>query len=410
MLDLIVSARKGMILVKEIGRDYWVSRAQHRSLGFVFTLLLLCFLLASPAIAQDVDLQLYSGVPDSEAQPPGALEPTDTPFDSIIASDGRLNLFTISQIGEVIFTTLEASGSWSEWQSLGGDFVGSPGVTLNDAGWMEVFARDRMGKVHHAWQTDAATWSEWESLGGAIGGDPFVALSSVGRIEVLARSWDGMLHRIHQLQEGGWSRWHSLGGPMEGIPTAATNPNGDLELFVRWTDGRLAHRWQVGGGDWSDWEFIDASLTGNPVAVTLATGRLGVFAPAANGQVVYRLQSPDGSWSDWLLLVQVGAESIEAVRTRVFIDVFISQSMQPVLWTRVTAEGQWIAWEPLGTRPLTLIDAATKAGGDPIVFAIDNATSELLWSVQSSEGLWSAWRPMPDPNQASPIDLHAAPL
>jgi hypothetical protein len=77
------------------------------------------------------------------------------------APNGMSTLFVITPEGDVAFTSQREADSWTGWQSLGGTFVGRPAVSINGAGWLEVFARDGEGKLYHAWQTSGGDWSRW---------------------------------------------------------------------------------------------------------------------------------------------------------------------------------------------------------------------------------------------------------
>lgn len=229
--------------------------------------------------------------------------------------DGRLEVFGRHQDGRLMHSwEIAAGGSWSAWQSLGGQLpaAGALAVASNSDGRIEVFARGTDGALWHIWQNaDRRSWSNWASLGGQIPnlGTVVTALDQDGRLTVFYHGMDHQIWMLGQAQasQGPWSAHRSLGSrSIAGPLAAARNQDGRLEVFAQGRDGDILHAWQVGAANWSRWESLGGIWVAGSLAVSHhADGRLVVIAQATDRRLHARSQHvPNGGWDGWIDLDQ----------------------------------------------------------------------------------------------------------
>lgn len=102
-------------------------------------------------------------------------------------------------------------GSWSPWQSLGGEIYDSWCGNQNKDGRLEIFVKARGGDVDHMWQLKpGGSWSGWASLGGLVasGQGVWCSTSGKGELGIAVYGPDNMWHYKWQTTPGGgWTGW-----------------------------------------------------------------------------------------------------------------------------------------------------------------------------------------------------------
>lgn len=233
-----------------------------------------------------------------------------------VNADGRLEIFTISQIlGGALWHIwqLAPGGRWSNWESLGTPLSNGNilyvAVGENADGRVEVFIVGSDTALWHIWQLGGGSgWGNWTALGtppnvNNLATNCFVRKNDDGRIEIFATSYSSAnaLWHIWQLTPGGsWSAWTSLGAPpslqIQSAPAVRKNKDGHLEAFVTDTNGALWHIWQVvPEGKWGTWFTL-----GNPPNVTLLSYAPPSVAENDDGRLEAFLTGSDGAlWHAW---------------------------------------------------------------------------------------------------------------
>lgn len=315
---------------------------------------------ATPVVAQDSSGQLHAFV---------------------IGDDGAL--WTMNQIGP--------GGSWTNWQSLGGQ-INLLAVGTNQDGRLEVFARGADKALWHIWQViPSGGWSSWASLNGQI--DLLtVASNQDGRLEVFARGTNQALWHIWQTApNNGWSSWASLGGQID-LLTVGKDQDGRLEVFGRGTDKSLWHIWQTSPNNgWSNW----ASLGGQFDLLAVANnqdGRLEVFVRGTDLALWHIWQTaPNNGWSGWDSLG--GEIDLLAVSNNQDgrLEVF-ARGTDKSLWHiwQVAPNNGWSSWSSLGGQ-IDLLGVSSNQNGTIEVFA--RSTDQALWHIwqTSPNNGWSNW-------------------
>jgi hypothetical protein len=176
----------------------------------------------------------------------------------------------------------------AQWTFENLDFIGTPAISTNLNGLLEIFARHRNGNVYHIRESEHDRWdSNWEPLsGGVVTGDLAAARNMDGRLEVFGRGTNGELWHIWQTTpNGGWSPWTPLGGSLaeNARPAVALNAWGQLQVFVRTDNNSIQYRRQRldEGVAWSDWVTLGGEVRSDPIASCNANGTLivGVLGP-----------------------------------------------------------------------------------------------------------------------------------
>ncbi len=278
-----------------------------------------------------------------------------------VNSDGRLEVFVRGDDNALwhMWQTKPAAGPWSAWASLGGRITSNPAVFVNSDGRLEVFARGTDNALWHLWQTSphAGPWSAWSSLGGIITSDPIVVDNSDGRLEVFARGTDDALWHIWQTvpHAGPWSGWSSLGGGITSDAAVAVNSDGRLEVFARGTDKALWHNWQTAAhaGPWSGWSSLGGAITSTPAVYDNSDGRLEVFARGTDNALwhMWQTQPHAGPWSTWSSLGGIiTSDPVVIDNADGRLEVFARGADDALwhLWQTSAHSGPWSSWASLG--------------------------------------------------------------
>ena len=187
--------------------------------------------LASGGLA----LALAAG-PASAASAPAAPAPspgltpsvaTLTPADTSLA---EANLAYTAANGSVYIS--DALAATPSVTALGGHIVGGPAVTF-EAGSFSLLAVFGRGTDNSLWwdhQTGTGTWSGWQSLGGQLTSKPAAAVdNSSGTLTVAARGVGGEVWQ-RSLTSSGWGAWTDEQGLLLAgtAPAVAYDPSGHL--------------------------------------------------------------------------------------------------------------------------------------------------------------------------------------
>jgi hypothetical protein len=142
-------------------------------------------------------------------------------------------------------------------------FAGTPAITRNVAGELEVFARSSDHRLWYAAQkTPGGAWTTWQSVSGAFGvtGDPAVGMDHSGALVLGVLGMDTNLwaniQRTNNQQWIGWQPLHA-GGIFVGTPAVIRDADGRLEVFGLSPLGDYWHIAQATpGGAWGTWSNL----------------------------------------------------------------------------------------------------------------------------------------------------------
>jgi len=228
--------------------------------------------------------------------------------------DGRLEVFAVAQDALWHLWQTAPGGGWGGWSNLGTPSgvvsLGAPAVGRNADGRLEVFAFGINDAVWHLWQTSAGgTWSGWDTLGGQPGAGPAVGQNADGRLEVFAEddvaTGSHAWHRWQVSPGGGWVSaapdWESH-GPAEAVSAMAIGPAG--VLLAAGATGV----WRSADGA-SSWTKVSPSLLGSSISFSAEGGP--VWAVSRDGKQL--LASADGGTTWTAHYTAAGGGHINAV-------------------------------------------------------------------------------------------------
>ena len=183
-----------------------------------------------------------------------------------------------------------APGTWSGWQSLGGQLTSKPGAaTYDPGGQLTVAARGVGGEV---WQRSltASGWGDWTNAQGLLlaGTAPALAYDPDGHLLVVAVGVD---HAVYLEPEGTEFGFNDLGGQTSDNPAVtvvqgtASNPNALYAVaFVRGTNNglwaeqvTLPLSFSGPGPQSAGWKSYGGALTSG-IAAQTATGGSFTYA------------------------------------------------------------------------------------------------------------------------------------
>jgi Pro-kumamolisin, activation domain/Repeat of unknown function (DUF346) len=218
---------------------------------------------------------------------------------------GRLDIVAPGSDGTLLhkaWTGTQWYPSASGWESLGGEYAGSPSMTSWGPDRLDIFMpfTNEGTMAHKAWTGGAwyPAGEDWENLGGYLG-QPAVASWGPGRLDVFAV--DGTNVMRHKAWTGAaWapagSGWDELGGQFITAPAVASWESGRLDVFAVSTYGTLLHKawtgdtWYPAGAGWED---LGGQCASAPAVASWGAGRLDVFVIGNDGHMQHKAWTGD---------------------------------------------------------------------------------------------------------------------
>lgn len=375
----------------------------------------------------------------------------DTISQPVVAAskDGRLELFTVAELGLYHIWQTDFSDHWSGWFSHGtaGEGLFSiPALKADANKQLQLFATtvsDDSGANSLFNLPQLAPnngWGSWRDFGGPATGrfhqidPPTLVQSADGRLElfVFTEEQDPQLYHIWQTNFGGdWTGAITHGHPssstlLPGSVAAASNRGGRLILFAVGNDGNLYHIEQTsvnstGLNGWSDWLLHGhppASPLGGSLALApSADGRLELFAAGNDGNLYHIWQwwvDTNGlnGWSDWYSHGRPPAANVSVVAHSAFamnadnrLELIVANSLNlSHIWQNARSGG-WSDWQVLDTYPFAVPWDRPVLAQDPdqnlVLFLLARqpfpfTPPEFFYKKQTSTsgpngGVWSNW-------------------
>ena len=235
-----------------------------------------------------LSVSLASSVRADNPQFPGAASDP-----AAVAQGSRTDLFVRGTDGAIWHTWRD--DSYHSWESLGGDWQGSPAADTLGPGHVGVVARSRDNAI---WDNDFLKdrWSGWRSIGGTLTSDPGAVAVGRDSVHIFARGTDNAIwHRWWERPCDCWRNWESLGGTATSGPAAESLGSGHVEVFVRGTDNAIWHRFFFRG--WRGWWTLGGNATAGPGAVATGPNRIDLFMRSSDNNTTFRKQwNRDADW------------------------------------------------------------------------------------------------------------------
>lgn len=172
-------------------------------------------------------------------------------------------------------------------RAQGSALTAGPGAASWSAQRLDVVGRGTDGAIWHR-AYDNGGWSDWASLGGEFLSGPAMASWGHSRLDVVGRGTDNAIWQ-RTYDNGGWSEWTSLGGEFTSGLAAASWGAGRLDIVGRGTDMAIWHNgWDSNVGRWGGWSSLGGQLTSGPAASSWGSGRLDVSARGTDNAVWHR--------------------------------------------------------------------------------------------------------------------------
>ena len=228
---------------------------------------------------------------------------------------GRLDLVWVNDADASVIHKWIADGSWGPSWEEANDLGGHGDVgSLDTVSWgenrLDIVGNAANGSfLHKAWTGSDyfPSGKDWEDLGGNFTGAPGIGSWGEDRLDVVGVSAvTGSL--FHKYWDGsGWSQWEDLeGGPFAGSPAVSSWGPNRLDIWALDEKAGLHHKfWD--GFQWNGWEVMGGKFTQTPQVIHVASGRIDIVGRNADDDKYY-LKSFDGhqwnpSLEDWYDLV-----------------------------------------------------------------------------------------------------------
>jgi len=188
-------------------------------------------------------------------------------------ADGRLQMFAFTiGVPNLLYTKWQVAVNsvWSDWvghpgmSGLGNQVDEVPPVMASNLdGRIELFTLSKVGNLLHTWQVAPDNgWSDWfdhGAPGGSLLQTPTLARNQDGRLELRVAAADGIVYGKSQVAPNAqWGTWfpdspRGISSP----PRLIRASDGRLFHFVFGANGNLYYKSQlVPNGAWSDWESL----------------------------------------------------------------------------------------------------------------------------------------------------------
>jgi alpha-galactosidase len=149
-------------------------------------------------------------------------------------------LFAAGRDGGVL--TLSSSATGSAGAPAGLTVTGAPAAALDAAGLLHVAVRTNDDAVWERVRDASGTWSDWTSLGGTVSGSPTLVATG-DTVRLYARASDYTLWQRTYSASGGWEGWSKntawASGAFDGALAAVAAPGGGVVAAYRSVAGRV---------------------------------------------------------------------------------------------------------------------------------------------------------------------------
>ena len=213
----------------------------------------------------------------------------------------RQDVFIHGTDGAIYWQTWTRSGGRGSWKYMNGTTNNDLAVFSLQPNSLEMVIRGTDGVMYHNWSDDAgATWSGWQSLGLNILGTPAVITTGPDRQDLFVRGSDNVIYHQTWTRSGGRTNWTSMNGTTYDDIAVVSRRAGHLEAFVRGIDGVLYHSWSDDAGvTWSGWISLGIKILGKPAVVARGSDYMDVFIRGED-DVMYHLPfTPSVGWGTW---------------------------------------------------------------------------------------------------------------
>ncbi|KAF2963962.1 hypothetical protein GQX73_g9619 [Xylaria multiplex] len=179
---------------------------------------------------------------------------TGVPPSIVSWGEDRLDVVAISaETGSLLHKYWEGT-RWSDWESLGGSFIGKPAITSWGPDRIDLWALDKDAGLNHKFW-DGFQWHGWEYLGGKFSQTPRVVHWSQGKIDMVGKDLDDNNYYLKSFDGHNWhpsiDGWYDLAGPYGSEPRLVTKVNGQNFLYLFGVDVDNEIRMQI----WSGYEW-----------------------------------------------------------------------------------------------------------------------------------------------------------
>ncbi|HVB23412.1 MAG TPA: CHAP domain-containing protein [Ktedonobacteraceae bacterium] len=229
--------------------------------------------------------------------------------------DGHMEVFMVGSDGQLYHTWEDQNGNWQGWQSLGGNWPGQPAIGVNGDGSLEIFIVGDQGSngatLFHAWQQtpgDSTSYTGWQPMAGNWpAGTPAVTQNLSGGLEVFMRGMDGNLYHAWQNNPGdstNYTSWYPMGGSWTTDPVVANNSDGTMEVFMVGESTQLYYNQENESGNWSGWQSLGGSWSNQPSVILNGSNELEVFIvgnQGANGASLFHAWQTSPESSNWAM-------------------------------------------------------------------------------------------------------------
>jgi hypothetical protein len=346
--------------------------------------------------------------------------PDDVPHDqcgvtAILNDDERIELFALGYDDTIHHKWRNHDNSWSNWESIGGNFSSGVQAVRNIDGRIEVFGIGKDDQLYHNWQQTAGGIFQptWVALGGPFAGSPSVLLNSEGNIVIFTRGKISRSlmynHQVHNATSVFWAGWSNLGGILTSAPSAVLTAESLVHVFVRGVDKGLFEKRQVathaGSIAWSKYDGLGGLLASHPSvpAALNPVNLLEIFVRQADRAIWYKKQvattheTNSVSWSEWQSLGgKMSSGPAVVVNHEGLIEVFSRGMNREIFMKRQMDHDspEFYLWESLGgdsaSTPTTLLHPDNSLhlfyrGSDKKIY------HKIKKSISSSTFEWTEW-------------------
>lgn len=348
-----------------------------------------------------------------------------------VNNNGTLEMFAINAADGHVYhrwqnasTAISPSGSnpadwvtsYSDMGALatGVSAVDAPVVARNPDGTLEVLVPGSDGNIYDTYQLKpSGSWSEWQSIGGQGDGitNLQVNVNRDGSLNIFGVGSDGDIwnntETAPHILGNTWTDFTDTSG-VQGPIGVGQNLDGRLEVYGVNATGVLSHKWQAGVGStgWNSWATIGSGVTLKPgvQVVRDVSGAINVFAlDATSGNIDYIAQTvPGQGWGSWNpsslgalpsgVTIQPGFVVAQNANGRFEIVALGSDGNVYHDWWNGSAWTGWSGHSLGGSGTDSHLVTSTTEDGRLQIFGVNGSTGDI-WSIWqlTPAGNWNSW-------------------
>ena len=270
----------------------------------------------------------------------------------VLCSGGSGSLYLAGRGSDNVSISLKgySNGAWSDLPSPPGGLTNADPACASMNGVIHILVRTAEGGLsYNSLNESTRIWRGWVNLGGTLESSPVLAVSpTLNRLDTVVQGASGSISHM-AFTSGAWSqRWEPLNGTTLSIP-ALSSDGRTLHVVVRGEFGALSYdALNLTSNRWSGWIDLQGATPVAPSLVTDSSGTVHLLVEALDGTIQHKSLRSGGVWSSsWDTPGGTTKQPIAAIVLGSSILIMVSGTNGSIAYNTLTATS-WQGWTILG--------------------------------------------------------------